>query len=205
MNLRNVYDTTRLRLTEKIVIIINGKGGAGKDTVCEIAARYFNVEIISAITPIKDIARQHGWNGEKDNKARRFLSDLKRAFIKYNDLPNRYLEAEYDKFEQSDNDILFVHIRERDQIDDFIRRVRIKCVTLLVRSSKVEKLGEFGNSSDDDVENYHYDYYYTNGRPMSELIPTFMDFLVDSLLTEEGITYEKKPENIPWRSNVHLC
>ena len=73
MNLSNVYDTTRLRLTEKIVIIINGKGGAGKDTVCEIAARYFNVEIISAITPIKDIARQHGWNGEKDNKARKFL------------------------------------------------------------------------------------------------------------------------------------
>ena len=74
-----------IRLKDKIVIIINGKGGAGKDTVCDIAAKFYKVEIISAITPIKEIATSFGWRGEKDRRARKFLSDLKRAFIEYND------------------------------------------------------------------------------------------------------------------------
>ena len=46
---------------EKIVIIINGRGGVGKDTLCDLAAKYFKVEKISAITPIKEIAQNYGW------------------------------------------------------------------------------------------------------------------------------------------------
>ena len=68
-----------IHLKKKIVIIINGKGGAGKDTVCEITSKFFKVRNISAITPIKEIAANFGWNGEKDNKSRKFLKLFKES------------------------------------------------------------------------------------------------------------------------------
>lgn len=75
----------------KTVIIINGKGGVDKDTLCDIAAYYYLVKNVSTIDPFKEIARKYaGWNGEKDLKSRKFLSDLKQLFIDYNDTPMRY-------------------------------------------------------------------------------------------------------------------
>ena len=41
---------------EKVLIIINGKGGVGKDTLCAFAGRYFQAKNVSSITPIKEIA-----------------------------------------------------------------------------------------------------------------------------------------------------
>lgn len=194
----------KMRLKEKIVIIINGKGGAGKDTVCDIAALFFNSRNISAITPIKEIASQYGWNGEKDARSRKFLSDLKRVFIEYNDLPNNYLEEEYHKFINSENDILFIHIRESDQIDALRKRIRHKCVTLIVRSDKIDQSNlKYGNESDDNVDDYTYDYCYTNGKPLNVLIPDFMDFLYQ-LLATEGVITNESTSNLPWRSHVYL-
>ena len=53
----------------KVAIVINGPGGVGKDTLCELAARHFKVRNVSSITPIKEIAAMCGWHGEKDDKA----------------------------------------------------------------------------------------------------------------------------------------
>lgn len=83
---------------KKTVIIINGTGGAGKDTLCGLASKHYKVKNISAITPIKEIAGNYGWNGEKDSRARKFLSDLKKVFIDYNDMPTKYLHGEYKEF-----------------------------------------------------------------------------------------------------------
>lgn len=185
------YNKKKAYFKEKIVIIINGRGGVGKDTLCEIAARYFKVNTISAITPIKEIASNYGWKGEKDKKSRRFLSDLKRTFILYNNLPNEYLECEYESFLKSDNDILFVHIRENDQIEDFKKRVYTKCVTLLIRSSiNASSIEKYGNYSDDFVENYEYDYCYVNDKHLDILDSDFMNFLNSLLIKERVILSE---------------
>ena len=180
-------DYEKPRLSEKLVIIINGKGGAGKDTVCEVVEKRYRARAISAITPIKEVALHCGWAGdsEKDNRARKLLSDLKRVLIEYNDMPNNYLEKEYKRFINSGYDILFVHIREGDQIDDFKKRVSSKCITLMVRSSKIDNLNTvFGNASDDDVENYVYDYCFVNEKPIDLLAQEFIRFLSKTLETE---------------------
>ena len=83
---------------EKVLIIINGKGGVGKDTLCAFAGRYFQAKNVSSITPIKEIAAAYGWQGEKTPEARRFLADLKEAFTRYNDLPTQYLLEQYKEF-----------------------------------------------------------------------------------------------------------
>lgn len=181
--------TPCIRLNKKIVVIINGKGGVGKDTVCDIAANFFKSETVSAITPIKQIAREFGWNGEKDKKSRKFLSDLKRAFIDYNGLPNKYLEKEYYKFMESDTDILFVHIRENDQIEDYKNRVKSKCITLLIRTeTSNDSETQFGNYSDDNVEDYSYDYYYLNNQPLENLPSDFLHFIIE-VFKKEGVLY----------------
>lgn len=161
---------------EKIVIIINGVGGVGKDTLCDLAAKYFKVKNVSAITPIKDIAQNYGWNGEKDAKSRKFLSDLKRVFIEYNDLPTKYLYAQYKEFLESKNEILFVHIREKEEIEKFKRLVKIRCKTLLVNRQNIN-VEKWGNASDDEVINYQYDLYFDNSRSLSEVEIDFISFL----------------------------
>lgn len=150
----------------KLVVVINGKGGVGKDTLCDALGEIYRVVNVSAITPIKEIASLHGWNGEKDLRSRRFLAELKRVFAEYNDLPNRYLVSQYEEFLESDGEVLCVHIREKDQIQRFVSAVTTPCITLLVR----RELGgqTYGNDADDDVENYPYDYIFDNNGPLEE-------------------------------------
>ncbi len=147
---------------KKTAIVINGAGGVGKDTLCELAAKHFKVKNISSITPIKEIAAQCGWNGVKDNSARKFLSDLKRICVEYNDYPTVWAKKQYDEFISSDEDVMFVHIREPEEIKKFVDITGGEAKTLLVRGGKRMSDEKYGNASDDGVENFAYDYYFLN-------------------------------------------
>lgn len=158
---------------EKIVIIMNGAGGVGKDTICELTAKHYQTDNVSSIDPIKAIARINGWwNGEKDLKSRKFLAGLKSVFVEYNDLPTTHLVRCCEEFVSSDKEILFVHIREPEEIDKFKKAViekfgnQIPCVAMLVeRDTGIES---YGNASDDGVKNYRYDYYFYNNGTIEE-------------------------------------
>ena len=154
----------------KLTIVINGAGGVGKDTLCNIAAAHYRVKNVSSITPIKEIAAGCGWAGEKTDRARRFLSELKRLTVEYNDLPTRYLTEQYRAFCEGDEEILFVHIREPEEIEKFVKATDGNAITLLVRGGKrfSHRGGRYGNASDDGVENYPYQYIFYNDRPLGE-------------------------------------
>ena len=151
---------------KKIVIVINGAGGVGKDTLCDLAAKHFKVKNISSITPIKNIAKECGWGGEKDDKARKFLSDLKRTLVEYNDYPTTWAIGEYNEFLTSDEEVMFVHIREAQEIEKFVRGTNGAAKTLLVRGGERMKKTAYGNTSDDLVEAYDYDFYYVNEKAL---------------------------------------
>ncbi len=153
---------------DKVAIVINGAGGVGKDTLCELAAKHFKVKNISSITPIKEVAALCGWDGTKDNKARKFLSDLKNLCVEYNNYPTVWAKARYDEFLLSDEDIMFVHIREPEEIAKFVAATDGKAKTLLVRGGKRMSNEKYGNISDDGVENYPYDYYFLNETSLEE-------------------------------------
>lgn len=162
---------------DKLAVVINGKGGAGKDTLCETIGRFYKCINVSSITPIKQIALQHGWNGEKDLKSRKFLADLKRTFADYNDLPNQYLVNEYNAFLKSGNQVMFVHIREKDQIERFKQSIGGNCITLLItRSGPGNNEIVYGNDADDLVEGFEYDYCYQNYLPLEEAKKDFLLF-----------------------------
>ncbi|MFA5561475.1 MAG: hypothetical protein WDA00_02405 [Eubacteriales bacterium] len=170
---------------KKTVLVINGAGGVGKDTLCHFAARHFAVRNISSITPIKKLASQCGWNGEKTDAARKFLSDLKKAAIEYNDYPLQWVMNRYRAFMASDDLILFVHIREPEEIEKFVRATGGHARTLLVQGNHAKaRQAAFGNPSDDRVEDYPYDYYYENNTPLHEAEPHFVRFIKDILRNE---------------------
>lgn len=163
---------------KKLAIVINGSGGAGKDTLCDIAAKHFKTVNVSSIDPIKKIARENGWNGEKDLKSRKFLADLKQLFTDYNDLPTKYIIEKYKEFLIGDAEIFFVHIREGAQIAHFIEeaeKLGSRPRSLLVRSKRCESV--YGNASDDDVADFDYDFYYDNDLPLEEAGEDFCIFL----------------------------
>lgn len=160
---------------QKIIIIINGSGGVGKDTICEIVGKYYSIMNISSIDPIKKIAFENGWKGEKSEKTRKFLADLKQLFVDFNDLPQKYLMQKYQEFLINDKEILFVHIREANEIIKFKNNIVGKCVTLLIKGRDSIKK-DWNNMADDDVENYKYDFCYENKKALDEVEDDFMLF-----------------------------
>lgn len=73
-----------------MIIVINGRGGVGKDTFvkyCMESPLITFIENMSTIEPIKGVAHLLGWNQEKTPEARKFLSDLKDLSSNFNDFP----------------------------------------------------------------------------------------------------------------------
>ena len=166
---------------KKVSIVINGAGGVGKDTLCDICSEHFKTFNISSITPIKEIASLCGWDGKKDDRARKFLSDMKRLMIEYNDYPTVWAKAKFDEFMESDNEVMFLHVREPEEIEKFVSITDRRAKTLLIRGGKRTRICAFGNSSDDCVENYNYDYYFVNDKPLSESGSDFVSLISNIL------------------------
>lgn len=187
----------KVRLRNKIIIVVNGKGGVGKDSVCDALANFFTAKHISSITPVKELASLCGWSGEKTPEARKFLSDLKALLIGYNNLPLNYLMSEVKRFISDDNtDILFVDIRESDEIRKFIMNVEVEhsilIKTLIVRSQRPELVGKYGNHSDDHVENYIYDYTFENDGDLDLLEEKVWHTFI-TIFQQEGLTGSHMP------------
>ena len=89
---------------DKLVVIINGSGGVGKDTVCDAAAAFWKTRNISSITPILRVAESAGWDGVKTPASRRFLSELKQSCTEFNDLPFRYCTEQLALLKQRQTD-----------------------------------------------------------------------------------------------------
>ena len=166
---------------KKLALVINGRGGVGKDTLCDVAATRYRVMNVSSITPIKELAAICGWQGEKTDRARRFLAELKSLTAAYNDYPTNWITARYREFLASDSEILFVHIREGEEIRKFVAATGGEARTLLVRADRRMPAHTYGNAADDEVESYSYDYYFTNDQPLEVTEELFVAFLKDIL------------------------
>lgn len=195
----------------KKIIIINGSGGVGKDAFAKrvieetlkLAKRIVPVENedycvnpevfyridniitnnISTIDCVKSIAKMFNWNGEKSEKDRKMLSDLKDLMTVYNDYPFKRITAQitdwlrYDKTRPNDmydHSFLFAHCREPKEIDRIKNQFPNDTFTLLVQNPKVAKIT--GNHADKEVENYNYDFTVVNDSDLIALRKVAIDF-----------------------------
>lgn len=143
---------------EKTIVVINGTGGSGKDTFVEFVSKYTNVINFSSVDKVKEVAKVAGWDGGKTEKDRKFLSDLKVLTTEYNDMPFRSMADKVDEFRESDAEIMFLHIREPENIERAVNVFGAK--SLLIKRVGLENIAS--NYSDANVDNYDYDYQIEN-------------------------------------------
>jgi len=95
-----------------------------------------------------------------------------------------YLKKEMESFLLNEYDVLFIHIREIEEIKRFLQYTTekgIACKTLLVTREE-EKNKIYGNCADDMVEQYDYDMVYENNMPLEQTEKTFMIFFEKNVL-----------------------
>lgn len=170
----------------KQVFIINGSGGHGKDAFIEALNNQFAKKVLignySSVSKVKKIAKAIGWNGEKTERDRKFLSDLKQLTIAYNDMPLNDLKEYAKSFMGDDefNKMLFFHIREPEEIKKAINAFKEYNVkTILVKRDSVKHIAT--NPADGSVYDYDYDIVINNNGTLLDLYMTAFYFFEDLL------------------------
>lgn len=170
----------------KNVVIINGCGGSGKDTFINLCSEKRNVHNISSITPAKDalqclVGVDAYELSSKDETIRSLLHTLKNLSVEYNDYPFQYITKEIRKFVKTDDDILFIHIRESSEIDKVVNWFNgnkfkdcIICTLLITRDDQPSILS---NIADANVSAYHYDYSIVNNNNIDDYRTLAMNFI----------------------------
>jgi hypothetical protein len=186
----------------KKVIIINGSNGVGKDAfikrvieeTIKLAKRitpvenedycinseiFYRINNISTIDCVKNIAKMFNWNGEKSEKDRKMLSDLKDLMTVYNDYPFKYITVQISNWLHCvvciyDHSFLFVHCREPKEIDRIKNQFPNDTFTLLIQNPKIAKVT--GNHADREIENYNYDFTVVNDSDLRALRKVAIDF-----------------------------
>ena len=149
-------------------IIVNGFKQAGKDTVVDALIEHLMLDDqyslkYSSVTTVKQVATMFGWDGEKTDKNRVMLSELKDFYTKYFDGTFKEMT---EAIESEKHDYIFAMIREPEEIakmTNWCLTNNIKCCKLLVTGSQ-ERVGSVENLSysDRDVLDVAYDYEYQN-------------------------------------------
>ena len=142
----------------KKIVVINGTGGCGKDTFVLFCSKYASVYNFSSIDKVKEVAKVIGWTGKKTEKDRKFLSDLKKLTTEYNDMAFNSIKDAVNTFNDSNLDIMFIHIREPEEIKRAVDN--FNAYSLLIKRENQSKITS--NYSDASVEDYDYDFTIIN-------------------------------------------
>ena len=152
-------------------IVINGVAQSGKDTFIDMfrdSHKNFKVFNTSSIEPYKAVLYELGWNGDKTDKARKFLSDLKKLSIEFNDYPTSYLRNRHGIISNvytKETVVSFYHIREPEEIKKFVQQCP-NTITMLVYRNSVETPN---NDSDRNVDDFEYDTILHNDEGLENL------------------------------------
>ena len=166
----------------KQVIIINGSGGSGKDQLVKLISQQYKTTNISSVDKVKLAAEVLGWDGSKEETDRKFLSDLKLLSAEYCNHPFLYMYEKIRIFQNDDNDLLFLHIREPKEIQQVkleCIRLGVICKTLLINRKEVGIIKS--NMADGNVENYNYDYIIHNDGTLGELLDKGLEVIKEEL------------------------
>jgi len=162
--------------TKQIIIVINGAPESGKDTFCGFFMDYMYehygryVFVHSTIKKPKQIAKLMGWDGIKNNKSRKLLSDIKMAWCEFNNGPFESTKnfIKYGSKITSDS-IFIIHCREPREIEKIKQAYGEQCKTLLIRRLSILQSTYNYSDLNINIENYSYDYIINNEQGITNL------------------------------------
>ena len=152
----------------KKVFILNGSGGVGKDTFVGMVGEIIAVKHISIVDKVKEAARLFGWDNDKTERGRRFLSDLKDLSDGYNAFNMRYVKQAIGDFldDEDGAKLLFVDVREPAQIQQLINCFPDARTVLVTRKAVAPIIT---NHADAGVLGMRYDYTIRNDGTLDDL------------------------------------
>lgn len=157
----------------KHIFIVNGSGGCGKDTFASLLNEIIPVYKYSSIDKVKQVAAICGWGGGKEERDRKFLSDLKLLTTEYNDMAFENVRAAVLKFGRSRiHKVMLIDIREPAEIDRAKQAFGAR--TILIRSNRVPVITS--NMADANVFNYDYDFEFDNSGTIEDLREKVIEF-----------------------------
>lgn len=151
---------------DKPIIIVNGRPRAGKDTFAKFLNEIVPVRKYSMVSEVKRIATIAGWDGmSKEEKDRKFLSDLKVLLEEYNNFPLMDVCHEIEEFKSSDYKIMLIDAREEKDI--IALKTMFKNVySLFIDNRNVPMV--LSNKADRQVEDICYDFRIENNGTLEE-------------------------------------
>lgn len=174
------------------IVVLNGSGGVGKDEFVKAMSQYVKIYNYSTIDTYKKIAKDcFNWDGVKDEKGRRLLSDLKIAAIRYNNAPIEELKEVYNDVNKCCLAEVFIcmcrDIEEIEKIKSEFYNVKIALVT----NDNVPPI--LSNVADKNVLEAKYDVIIDNSGSLEQLSAsayTFLDEIVFSSVQQNTFRNE---------------
>lgn len=150
---------------KKQIFITNGMARCGKDTFAKFLNEIVPTLKYSSIDKVKEIATLCGWNGGKEERDRKFLSDLKLLATDYSDMPFEAVRSKVNEFLADEkHSILLIDIREPGEIER--AKTTFGAKTILIENIIVPFINS--NMADANVYNYTYDYVVQNNGTLEE-------------------------------------
>lgn len=177
LNIRNFRMSIFL---SKMIFIINGSGGVGKDTFINFIRKYVLViNNISSIDPVRNIYKTLDIDIENKNEEnRKLLSDTKHFLDEKINFTENYITRKLNYFldEEFSNiknrstnkivsDMVFVHIREPENINKIANKFSV--YTILMKNNNVKQI--LSNDADANVDKYKYDILIKNNGSEDDL------------------------------------
>jgi len=162
-----------------MIVVVNGFPLSGKDEFVKFCILYLKTKSIkgynkSSVDKVKKIAKEMGWDGNKDPKSRKYLSDIKDLYTWYCDGPTKDIID----FSENNDGIIFFHCREPKEIEKLVNK-KIDTKTLLIRRFEYTTCDT--NHADIYVEEYSYDYIIENIEGLDLLKKSAEKFIEDIL------------------------
>ena len=150
-------------------IIINGPAANGKSSFIKFCKEFYqDTYELSMVDFVKEVANYIGWNGEKTEKSRKFLADLKDAISKYDkNIIYNSIQTDIDLLTSNSNSepIFFINARSPEDINYLVKKYDAK--TLLISNPNITQVTS--NHADKNVFCYQYDYIINNNKGLREL------------------------------------
>lgn len=192
----------------KYILVFNGHPRSGKTTFQNAIANKYKSIIYSSINPVieltdkmiessndKDLINLYVYAANRKlPEYRNLLSNIKHAIYSFDNgtfINSKILEKLFEFINDSETKFLMIDIRESSHIKSFIKFVSHSCKwsskisnsdfklrTIFVDNDNYELIG---NVSDDNVEDYQYDYVIKNTSTLERFtgktLNEFIDFL----------------------------
>lgn len=161
----------------KEVVVINGKAKVGKDLFVSYVSEEVGTINYSSVYELKKLATEYfGYNDKNKNaKDRKFLSNLKDLTTNYCNFCFNCVMSRYLEYKNDDNEIMFIHCREPEEIAKIKEAIPKSHTLLIVSDRDIEAVDN--NHSDKDVLDYDYEFYINNSGTKEELKLKAVDFI----------------------------